>query len=489
MLSSVEKDSCLNNPIPFLSVRIVLLIVLFAFLFHTGSLAQVSIVIGPETKVEANNVQIYLSGNWTNDGTFTSGTSTLVFDGTVAQAIGGRTVPSAFNSLTVNNDKGVTLDVPVTVDGVLTLTTGLLTAASPNAITFGVAVLNPTESHLSRIVGMAVMSARTVGTGSLSFLGIHIAAGSDDVGDVSVTRVTGSDGIIKVGSNSGIACNWDIGVGSQPASGRNVTFSWLSDLDNEEDMSAATVYREDAGGWAQVGDVTDASSSDPRIVTVNGVTHFSRWTVSGSSIPLPIQLASFSVSVIRDKDVEVTWKTASETNSYGFEVCRRYRGTKSSNGQLHAHVTTLVDTAWTEVGCVSGHGTTLQPQSYSLLDAPTRAGYYEYRLKQIDLDGKSAIFGTVEVEVGLPKNTTLYQNYPNPFNPTTTIGYALPKQSYVTLRIYDMLGRVVQTLADETQDAGLYEVNLNASGLASGVYFYRLQAGNFNQTRKLLLLR
>lgn len=488
MSPRVKKHSHRADWISMLLLRIVLLILLSAFLFRSGSPAQVSIVIAPETKVEANNAQICLSGNWTNNGTFTSGTSTVIFDGTVAQAIGG-TVPSTFNCLTVNNAAGVTLNAPVTINGVLTLTTGLLTAASPNAITFGAAAQNPTESNPSRIVGMALMSARPVGTGSLSFLGVGIAAGSDDIEDVSLTRVTGSDGVIKVGSNSGIACNWNISVGIQPASGRNVTFSWLSDLDNGEDMSAATVYREDAGGWVQVGDVTNAGSSELHTITINGITQFSRWTVSGSSIPLPIQLASFSVSVIHDKDVEVTWKTASETNNYGFEVYRRYQGAKSLNGQLRAYVTTPADTAWTKVAFIAGHGTTLQPQLYSTIDTPKKVGYYEYLLKEIDLDGKSTEIGNVKVEVGLPKTTTLYQNYPNPFNPTTLISYAIPTRSRITLGVYDVLGRVVRTLVEETQDPGIYEAQFDASGLASGIYFYRLTAGSFVQTKKMLVVR
>jgi hypothetical protein len=117
-------------------------------------------------------------------------------------------------------------------------------------------------------------------------------------------------------------------------------------------------------------------------------------------------------------------------------------------------------------------------------------GRYYYRITQIDLNGKSKTFPEIEVIAGLnPGQFLLAQNYPNPFNPKSTIEYALPKQSYVTLKVYDLLGSNVQTLVDERQDAGLYEVQLNASGLASGVYFYHLQAGNFNQTRKLLLLR
>jgi hypothetical protein len=200
---------------------------------------------------------------------------------------------------------------------------------------------------------------------------------------------------------------------------------------------------------------------------------------------LPIQLVNLTASA-SEHTVCLEWRTETETNNYGFEAYRRYLGRKPVPA---ASISRSTDTSWTKVGFVPGHGTTLQPQSYSLVDAPTKAGYYEYRLKQVDLDGKSAIIGTVEVEVGLPRAATLYQNYPNPFNPTTTIGYAIPVQSHVTLRVYDILGRVVQTLADETHNAGLYEVQLNASGFASGVYFYRLTAGSFVDVKKLVLAR
>jgi hypothetical protein len=81
------------------------------------------------------------------------------------------------------------------------------------------------------------------------------------------------------------------------------------------------------------------------------------------------------------------------------------------------------------------------------------------------------------------------QNYPNPFNPTTTIKYELPKSSMVRLSVYDILGREVSVLVNETVDAGVHEVRFEAAGLASGVYFYRLTAGSFVQTRKLLLVR
>jgi len=89
----------------------------------------------------------------------------------------------------------------------------------------------------------------------------------------------------------------------------------------------------------------------------------------------------------------------------------------------------------------------------------------------------------------IPKEFRLEQNYPNPFNPSTTIRYQIPINSHVSLKVYDVLGNEVATLVDEYREAGRYEVEFNAKGLASGVYFYKLQAGIFVETKKMLLVK
>ena len=95
----------------------------------------------------------------------------------------------------------------------------------------------------------------------------------------------------------------------------------------------------------------------------------------------------------------------------------------------------------------------------------------------------------VSNEDGTVKKFGLSQNFPNPFNPSTVIGYQLPVNTMVTLKIYDVLGRDVQTLVNERQTAGSYSVTFNAATLPSGVYFYRLEAGTYTATKKLLLLK
>jgi hypothetical protein len=121
---------------------------------------------------------------------------------------------------------------------------------------------------------------------------------------------------------------------------------------------------------------------------------------------------------------------------------------------------------------------------------------------QIDIDNGND--GTVDSTVDLSDQTTdvkdhnsdekpqayaLLQNYPNPFNPITTISYLLPTQSHVTLKVFDLLGREVATLVDDYKEAGYYEASFDASSLSGGVYYYRLQAGTFTETKKLLLMK
>ena len=95
----------------------------------------------------------------------------------------------------------------------------------------------------------------------------------------------------------------------------------------------------------------------------------------------------------------------------------------------------------------------------------------------------------MELGNGIPNEFALMQNYPNPFNPSTKIRYSLPEVSFASITIYDMLGNEVATLINDEQAAGSYEVDFNATGLSSGMYFYKLQAGSFIETKKMLLLK
>jgi hypothetical protein len=94
-----------------------------------------------------------------------------------------------------------------------------------------------------------------------------------------------------------------------------------------------------------------------------------------------------------------------------------------------------------------------------------------------------------EGELGLPKEFSLRQNYPNPFNPSTNIEFALPEQAVVSLKVYNLLGREISTLVSGKLNAGIHKIEFNASGLSTGLYFYRIQAGSFMQTKKMMLIK
>ena len=97
--------------------------------------------------------------------------------------------------------------------------------------------------------------------------------------------------------------------------------------------------------------------------------------------------------------------------------------------------------------------------------------------------------GVAEQVNGKPGEFLLMQNYPNPFNPSTSITFNIPTKSYVSLIVFDILGREVAMLVNEQKSAGTYTQKWNAANMSSGIYFYRLQAGTFTETKKLILLK
>lgn len=192
---------------------------------------------------------------------------------------------------------------------------------------------------------------------------------------------------------------------------------------------------------------------------------------------LPVELVSFT-AVAKSSHVELFWRTATEINNYGFEIQRVMMNDKVETRN------------WSSIGFVEGSGTSNAPKEYHFFDRVSFSGIYQYRLKQIDRDGKFHYSQTVEVIVkATPQKFSLEQNYPNPFNPSTVINYQLPVTNYVTLKVYDAIGREVATLVNEMQEAGSYAIPFLASHLTSSVYFYTLQFQNSSITRKMLLLR
>jgi photosystem II stability/assembly factor-like uncharacterized protein len=205
------------------------------------------------------------------------------------------------------------------------------------------------------------------------------------------------------------------------------------------------------------------------------------WTFDYGSF-LPIEMASFNATALSGSVVHLAWKTLSEINNYGFEIQRSSSPSAPFSPLPGAFV--------------RGHGTTLAPETYAYDDATAGPGTWYYRLKQIDLDGASHYIDPVSVMnsaaatgTAAPAAFALLQNNPNPFNPSTTIRFDLASDRDVSLRVYNSLGQVIADLVSGHRPAGSYSVTWDANGVASGVYFYRLEAGNFVQTRKLIVLK
>jgi hypothetical protein len=187
---------------------------------------------------------------------------------------------------------------------------------------------------------------------------------------------------------------------------------------------------------------------------------------------LPVELTSFSASIVGNSIV-LEWKTATETNNMGFEIER------ATN-----------DKVWQVIGFVDGYGTTAESKSYTYTD--TEVGElinYYYRLKQIDLDGSYSYSAEIEITAEMPTSFQLSQNFPNPFNPTTNIRFTLPEASNVQLKVFNALGEEVANLTSDLFEAGVHNIAFDASNLISGVYFYKLEANNFVQVRKMMLLK
>lgn len=237
----------------------------------------------------------------------------------------------------------------------------------------------------------------------------------------------------------------------------------------------------------------------PQTINNVAVNNFQTTILNVELVPnlIPVELISFSAEVVNN-DVKLSWQTATETNNKGFEILRC---TQNDNDE------------WSRVGSLNGYGTTTEPKNYSFTDKNVEPGLYQYRLKQIDFDGSFSYSDIVEVVVEAPFEFSLEQNYPNPFNPSTKIKFTIPETEnpllggarggLVTLKVYDILGNEIATLVNEEKPAGSYEVEFNShsgpaspagrlSGireLPSGIYFYKLQSGNFVQTKKMVLMK
>lgn len=199
---------------------------------------------------------------------------------------------------------------------------------------------------------------------------------------------------------------------------------------------------------------------------------------------IPVELVNF-YSIIEDNRVKLIWNTSSEKNNYGFQVERSFK---------------LNGSNWQAIGFIHGNGTSNIPKNYSFIDNESINGKIYYRLKQIDFDGSTLLSSVIEIENALPNKFELYQNYPNPFsikgtssagrNFSTRIKFQIAKKCFVSLKIFDLLGREVSVLINEEKEQGNYEAEFKSiNEFSAGVYFYKLQAGAYSSVKKMIITK
>jgi len=210
-----------------------------------------------------------------------------------------------------------------------------------------------------------------------------------------------------------------------------------------------------------------------RTVNKNGLTDLTLFALDDYDDPMPVQLESFTAS-LSGRNVILNWKTGFEINNAGFEIERRSE----------------FDLKWKKIGFVQGNGTVNSQSSYSYCDQGLNTAKYNYRLKQVNYNNSFEYFMlNSDVAVGKPVNYDISQNYPNPSNPSSQINFQVPADANVTLKVYDIRGREVKTLIDSYMAAGYYSAQFDGTNIASGIYFYRLNAEGFSKTLKLILVK
>ncbi|MDZ7725786.1 MAG: T9SS type A sorting domain-containing protein [candidate division KSB1 bacterium] len=206
--------------------------------------------------------------------------------------------------------------------------------------------------------------------------------------------------------------------------------------------------------------------------------------------PIAVVLSQLAADVENDL-VHVRWTAESEVDHAGYNV---YRSTKHNDGFVKLNEKMILSSLFDHRG-----------SSYVYKDQVAENGEYFYRLEAVNLDGTSKLYGPVTIKVSglsvtsvedqlLTESFKLNKNYPNPFNPVTTISFNLPSQENIDLRVYDIQGRLVNTLVSGSLSAGEHRIVWDATSqtgepVASGVYFYQLTSESFNDTRQMTLIR
>jgi hypothetical protein len=437
------------------------------------------------------------SGNIQSSGTRTFDTvGKYHYNGTSAQ-VTGNGLPATVRQLNIENNAGVTLSSGVNVATTLTLIDGALSTGS-NTLTLGssaesVGTLTYTDGKIIgnfkrwlasttvndvlfpmgtadhyRPVNLSYTSApETGGTLTASF-------NASDPGISGLPLMDGGGFPIDVVSPDGY---WRLIAADGLSGGTydlDITAEGFGDISNYSTLHL--LKRADSESeWTLDGShVAGTGSNDIPVLHRSGLSGFSEFAVAGNSgdNPLPVTLTAFTATVVNGA-VLLNWQTASERDNAHFLIYQ--------NDEV--------------IATIDGAGTTSEPHDYAYVDNQVIPGNtYTYVLADVSYANEETKYADQAVTVTIPENDipiefVLEDNKPNPFNPTTAISFQLSADSDMELSVFDMNGHKVSTLINGFRDAGYHEINWDASGFTSGIYFYRLTAGDFVETKKMILMK
>jgi hypothetical protein len=382
----------------------------------------------------------------------------------------GTGLPATVGSLIVDNSSNLNLTNSVTVTNSLALTNGILIIGTKN-ITLGASATvsgTPSSSKMVAVNGTGEFKKIFNSKGSFLFP-VGDNSGSNHYTPVTINFTSGTFSNNAIGvkleavknahnfsTNDYLTRSWIVTNNGVTNFTYNILMQYLtSDVHGNENNIFFGKY--DNGVWILL---SQANASN-HTMSASNLNEFSTFT-GGEQGAMPVELTSFNSSV-SGRDAKLNWITASEENNQRFDIERQIA---TSNN-------------WSKVGFVKGNGTINHTSNYSYTDSKLSAGKYNYRLKQIDNNGNFKYYSlTNTIEIGLPNKYNLSQNYPNPFNPVTKIDYDLPKDSKISIKLYDVTGREMMTLVNTQQNAGNYTIQVNANNLSSGIYFYTLIANS-----------
>ena len=454
------------------------------------------------TFINGNTPIVRTNGTVDNDVSLVFGTTDNLGGAEFTLPSGTFGESKSLKNLTVNRTNNVIFTDDITINGELTLTAGILDNNTNNKlITLSSSgSLDGTEGNAGLIKGRFKRYI-PASTGTYAFpltkstvnqTAIVNFTTAPSVGSLTAEFISGAAGnlTVQVIDDNGYNLTaysttgyWRIIAGDDLAGGvydlslYAYSFAYVSDY-----TKLRIIKRSNSGTSWGVNGFPATNNGDNTTAIVNRTTlneGFSEFAIASNYLdnpfqgPLPVKLQTFTYNV-KQNNALLKWSTSQEINNSGFEIERA----------------NVVDNKFAKIGFVKGNGNTNQEVTYNYTDSKLNAGKYKYRLKQIDYNGNFEYFDLEgNVEVGIPTKYDIGQNYPNPFNPMTKIDFELPENGHVNIMIYDMLGREVKSLMNELKQAGYYTIEVNASNLSSGTYFYRMNAGKFVKTLKMVVIK